>query len=109
MSSGKIARAASVAALAVVVVSALAFHSSLFVHRHCGPGLRLAAAGDPDGSGCVPLQHPESMREMAAMQQSRLAPVAAPFGEVPPGAYRAAFEHKQKMAALKAIVPGAGG
>jgi hypothetical protein len=64
---------------------------------------------DDELSVCISTKHPEDFAAIAGMQGQRLARAAAPFGEVPPGAYRNAVQERDALALAATSVPNTDG
>ncbi|MDX6285962.1 MAG: hypothetical protein QOG53_1447 [Frankiales bacterium] len=131
-----LAALAVVAPLAVTIASTSSATQSAAPSRDCPPGYRwampttaeraaarglastasrpLVAALDNASAttphvACVPLRHPESPLDLAAMQSQRAAIAAAPNAQVPTGAYRAAVNQRAALLAAPTAVSGADG
>jgi hypothetical protein len=71
---------------------------------------REQAGGERAGiDGCVPLKHPESTGDIAAVNAFRAVRSSAPFSTVAPGAYAAAVGQRDALAARKRTTAGTGG
>jgi hypothetical protein len=81
----------------------------LYERAHTAGGEGESDAEHADLKGCLALEHPESLDDIAGVNAFRSVRQSAPFADVAPGAYAAAVRRRDAIAAQPNTLAGTGG